>query len=783
MAMTRSSRFTSLFILAWACWLTRSACAAVGATTPFVTYEAEAGTLAGGATVVALTAPPTDEFSSPALEASGHAYVQLNGAGQSVTWINNTGIAIRAINVRACIPDSRDGAGITATLDLYVDGKYRQAITLSSTRTWEYESKSNYNGSSRDPGAGHPHVFFDESHAFILGAPVRPGSAISLVEDAANTASFYYVDCVDLEAPPPPLDQPADSLSIVSYGAVANDISVDCTASIQDCVNAAEAQKKSVWIPAGTFYLSSGNSITAANITIEGAGPWYSTIYRNLPHPAKNWGDVFVCTSCVTKDFHVDADARSAQPGDGGATAIQEAGSGWLINNIWVEHELGTWSGGTNGTIENCRINNSWGDGINLNNVHGGSVGNNLTAQNNFIRGCGDDGIAINSTNFNGDTPYHPMNGTRILNNTAVASWWAHNIAVYGGINSLVENNLAADSVKYTGLLVSVFGANGSSLQSAVIQGNTILRGGGNCFNQQQAALSVGTLTEDTPPTAANVVVRSNRIVHSTFGAIGIISGTNLILEDNTITAPGLYGVAIDPVDKRAIGNAVLNNNLLEDLGPNQTAYINYPAPDQFYVGGFGNKGFLIPDPIPNTWTSQDIGVVSVAGGGSCSGSTFTVAGSGSGIEGTSDAFHYVCQEESGDSSIMAQVNEQQVVTDASKAGLMIRNSVGASDVNATIVVMPGDEISFQWRSVPGGPTFHRLVTGIPSPAWIKLERKSDSFTASYSRDGTAWTTLGAERMALPAGADFGLAISSGDEGNLSSAIFTHVTVEDSNVH
>src|SRR5690349_5532116 len=58
----------------------------VGATTPFTTYEAEAGTVTGGATVVSLSGPPATQFSSPELESSGHAYVHLAGNGQAVKW-------------------------------------------------------------------------------------------------------------------------------------------------------------------------------------------------------------------------------------------------------------------------------------------------------------------------------------------------------------------------------------------------------------------------------------------------------------------------------------------------------------------------------------------------------------------------------------------------------------------------------------------------------------------------------------------------------------------------
>src|ERR1017187_3190660 len=62
----------------------RAAAATVGATTPFISYEAEAGTLGGGATAVALTNSPTTQYSNPELEASGHAYVRLAGTGQYV---------------------------------------------------------------------------------------------------------------------------------------------------------------------------------------------------------------------------------------------------------------------------------------------------------------------------------------------------------------------------------------------------------------------------------------------------------------------------------------------------------------------------------------------------------------------------------------------------------------------------------------------------------------------------------------------------------------------------
>jgi hypothetical protein len=74
--------------------------------------------LGGGATIYYLTNPPTTEYSSPELEASGHAFVALTGTGQYVQWTNNTGGNITAINLRSGIPDAPTGGGITNTLDL-----------------------------------------------------------------------------------------------------------------------------------------------------------------------------------------------------------------------------------------------------------------------------------------------------------------------------------------------------------------------------------------------------------------------------------------------------------------------------------------------------------------------------------------------------------------------------------------------------------------------------------------------------------------------------------------
>jgi len=552
----------------------------VGATTPFISYEAEAGTVGGGASVVSLTSPPTDQYSSPTLEASGHAYVRLNATGQSVQWTNNTGKSINFINVRACIPDSSGGGGITSTLDLYVNGSMRQALNLNSKQTWLYEGNNNYQGNDQNPADGNPRVFFDDTHAFVTGAAISPGSTIMLKKDSSNAAAFYYIDVVDLEAAPAAYAQPTNSLSITSYGAVANNIGSDSTSAIQNCINAAQSQGKSVWIPQGTFYLNGTNGLVANGITIQGAGMWYSMIYRNVPLPnSQPLGATFQVTSCTVKNFATDSNATSRATVDGCGGAMDTTGTNWLADSIWTQHAMsGFWASGTGGKVQNCRLTSIWADGCNLNNVSlGATVGNSLTSSNNFIRGTGDDGTVINSVNNNGSQTYTPMQNCAIINNTVIASWGGKAIAIYGGSGQLVQNNYMSDTARYIGLSAGKFGTNGSDLTSGTVSGNMVVRCGGNGFNQGQPALHIGNGGDGQGVgTVSGVTVSGNTIQNSLYDGVGFSTSSNITFQSNIISSPGRNGIVIQPPFYPApTGSATIQANTVMGLGGSNQPYIN----------------------------------------------------------------------------------------------------------------------------------------------------------------------------------------------------------------
>jgi hypothetical protein len=571
-----------------------AASTAAGATTQFTSYEAEAGNLGGGASAVSLTSAPTTQYSSAALEASGHAYVHLSGTGQSVQWTNTTGQPISFVNLRVSIPDSPSGGGITATLDLYVNGTFRQALNLNSKQTLVYEGNNNYNSSdNQNPADGNPRVFYDESHAFVTGTPIAPGSTFSLQKSSSSTAAYYDVDVIDVENLPAPLTQPANSVSITSCGAVADNTptngaadsqAVDSRAAIQNCINQAQSQAKILWIPQGTFYVKGVDGLQAQGITIAGAGMWNSTIYRDVPLPNSTpLGALFSVTSCTVQNLHIDANAvsRNTVGGDGGA--MDTTGTNWVANGIWSQHTMsGFWASGSGGIVENSRLTSIWADGINLNNVAlNASTGNNLTATNNFVRGTGDDGMAINSVNYNTSgsttTYYNPMSNVTMTHNTVIAPWGGKDIGIYGGGGHLVSDNYLSDTARYIGLGAGRFGVNGNDLLSATVSNNVIARAGGNAYSQGQPALHIGNGGDgQNVGTVTNVTVTGNTVANSLYDAVGFSTSTNTLLRNNTITSPGRNGIVVAPPNYPApSGSATITGNTLTGLRSGASPFIN----------------------------------------------------------------------------------------------------------------------------------------------------------------------------------------------------------------
>ena len=360
--------------------------------------------------------------------------------------------------------------------------------------------------------------FYDEVHR-LFTTTYPAGTTFKLEVDSEDTASSYTIDLADFENVAAPLAQPGGSVSVVSEGADPTGVN-DSTNAFNAAITAA-GSGGTVWIPPGTYNIP--GHIIVNNVTVEGAGMWYSTVtgtapgfYGNsAPNPSTN---VHLSNFAIFGNVQVRDDSAQVN-GIGGAM------SNSTVSNIWIEHmKVGAWMDGpmTSLTFSGMRIRDTTADGINF---HGGVT--NSTITNSNIRNTGDDGIATWA-----DSGIGADSGDTISNNTVQLQQLANGIAIYGGNNNTVTGNLVVDTGITQGGGIQV-GQRFSSTPVGLttISNNTMIRDGSLDPNWQ---FGVGALWFDGSQGAVTgpINVSNALIEQSPFEAIqwveGTVSGVNL---------------------------------------------------------------------------------------------------------------------------------------------------------------------------------------------------------------------------------------------------------------
>jgi hypothetical protein len=498
-----------------------------GATVPYQEQEAENG--ATNATIIG----PDRTFPTQASEASGRRAVRLSSSGQYVQF--TLAHPANSIVIRYSIPDTADGSEYDPTIGMYVNGTRARTITLNNRYSWEYGAYPYDN----NPGGGGGHHFYDEVRTLTSTMPA--GTVVRLQKDAADTAGYYVVDLVDFEQVDAAYPMPSGFLSISSYGAVAND-GADDTNAINSAVSAAEAQGKGLWVPAGQFEINA--HINLANVTIRGAGPWYSIL-----HGANGLGGLFATGSRVQiLDLGISGDVTYRNDGAFHTGIEGNFGTGSMIQNVWIEHaKVGMWPDtGTNGLyIGASRIRDTMADGIN---IHGGAA--NTTFAQSSVRNTGDDAMAMDSE---GGTD----SGDALLFNTAQTPVLANTAAVYGGTNMRIEDNLLSDTVT-AGAGIAVSTRFGNPFTGTVsVQRNTLTRTGSlepNWVSKFGALWIYASQSDITTPVIAN----DNSILDSTYSGVLISFNktiSNLSFNNDQITTTGYYGIEIQSAGSGTFSN------------------------------------------------------------------------------------------------------------------------------------------------------------------------------------------------------------------------------------
>ena len=198
--------------------------------------------------------------------------------------------------------------------------------------------------------------------------------------------------------------------------------------------------------------------------------------------------------------------------------------------------------------------------------------------------------------------------------------------------------------------------------------------------------------------------------------------------------------------------------------------------------GDYGDLGKydLSVRPLPAGWSSVDVGATGVTGYThfDSATNTFTNAGAGPDMTGTTDQFHFAHQALRGDGEIVARITQNENTGGNARAGLEIRESLAENSRHAALVLNSGGGAQMIYRTTTGGSAVSSTLVAGLIPRWVRLVRAANVVTGYASPDGVTWTQIGPQvTLATGATAYIGLATTAGNTGRLNAAKFDSVAV------
>ncbi|MGZ6388616.1 MAG: glycosyl hydrolase family 28-related protein [Ktedonobacterales bacterium] len=587
-------------------------------------------------------------------EASGRQAVQLT-PGQYVAFTLTQ--RANAVTIRYALPDAPTGGGIDAPLTVSVDhngsaNTHPQTVTLTSKYSYLYNQYPFTNDPTADllhpdwwitecscvPAATTPQPtiskpfrpmhFYDEQHV-LLHNTYQPGDVVRLTMPAGSNAAWTVIDLAEFQYVDDPAPQPKNSVSVTDFGADPRGTG-DSADAFDLAIQAAKASGKTVYIPSGTFQVN--RHIIVDNVTIQGAGSWWSIVKGHqvsLSSPSPD-GSVHTGVGFYGKyaadggshhvtlsNFAIEGDVRERIDTDQ-VNGIGGALNDSTIDGLYIHHtKVGIWLDGpmNNVMVQNTVIADQIADGINF---HQGVT--NSRVVNSLIRNTGDDGLAMWSETVGGKPGIENANNV-FDHNTVQSPSLANGIAIYGGRDNTVSNNIVADPVREGSGLHA-----GSRFGSTPFAGylrftnNTTVRAGSFELNWKIGLGAIwlyaleGSLTAD-------IEVTGDHFLQSTYNAILIVSDfpvkdlyaiSNVHFKDIHVD-----GTGTSVLSARAAGNATFQNVVARNVGAvgiNSCGSFHFTsAGSEFTVTDLGgNTGggttgpWLAPWELPNTITCDD---------------------------------------------------------------------------------------------------------------------------------------------------------------------------------
>jgi Pectate lyase superfamily protein len=588
-------------------------------------------------------------------EASGRQAVKLL-PGQYVAFTLTQ--PANAVTIRYAIPDAANGGGIDAPLVVGVDqngdgrgNTHPQTIALTSRYSYLY----NLYPFTNDPNAGllhpdwwvtecqcvpgttapswlttpfRPMHFYDEQR-LLLGHTYKAGAVVKLTMPPDSNAAWTVIDLADFQDVAPPARRPDNSVSVADFGADPTG-QRDSAEAFDRAIQAAQAQHQVVWIPAGTFQVD--RHVIVDGVSIEGAGSWYSIVDGHqvtLSSPAPD-GSVHTGVGFYGKpasqggsrdvhlaNFAIEGDVRERIDTDQ-VNGIGGALNDSTIDGLYIHHtKVGIWLDGpmNDVTISNTVIADQIADGVNF---HQGVTSSKVV--NSLIRNTGDDALAMWSEAVPGQ-PQIEDAGDVFDHDTVQSPVLANAIAVYGGRDNTVSNNVVADPVREGSGLHA-----GQRFGSTPFAGylrftdNTTVRAGSFELNWRIGLGAIwlyaleGSLTAD-------VEVSGDDFLQSTYNAILLVSDFPVkdLYSISNVHFSNIHvdGTGTSVLSARSAGNATFQNVQARNVGAvginNCGSFHFTPAGSELSVTDLGgNTGggttgpWLAPWELPNTITCDD---------------------------------------------------------------------------------------------------------------------------------------------------------------------------------
>ena len=245
----------------------------------------------------------------------------------------------------------------------------------------------------------------------------------------------------------------------------------------------------------------------------------------------------------------------------------------------------------------------------------------------------------------------------------------------------------------------------------------------------------------------------------------GLPSGATASIRNLTPTLPGVIRLDLD--DTVPSGSHPLNLSATHNAVTQQVA-ATLSIPDTTSAS------------VPAPWQSGNLEGVRSGTGTSYSNGAFTITSGDCCLWGTSDKGQFALHPFEGDGSIVAKVASLTYAFSLSdKASITLRAHLGVNAPNITLSVQNNEKVVLQIRTAEfAAASSLAVVTGQPSPRWLKLERIGGLVRGYFSANGVTWTQIGEPVTSpIPARAFAGLIVSPEYSPSTWSATFTDVAV------